>query len=111
MYPLVSAESLAQSPGALWPWASAASRVVAAGYGDALYTIGMRPVCFLSDFGLADDFTGTCKGVMLRIAPDVSIVDLTHEVPGFEVETGLHRQCLRAEDRRHGPQEGAGPAG
>jgi S-adenosylmethionine hydrolase len=88
MYPLVSAASLAQSPGALWPWASAASRVVAAGYGDALYTIGMRPVCFLSDFGLADDFTGTCKGVMLRIAPGVSIVDLTHEVPGFEVETG-----------------------
>ena len=48
----------------------------------------MRPVCFLSDFGLADDFAGTCKGVMLRIAPGLSIVDLTHEVPGFEVETG-----------------------
>ncbi|HET7270954.1 MAG TPA: SAM-dependent chlorinase/fluorinase [Rubrobacter sp.] len=48
----------------------------------------MRPVCFLSDFGLADDFVGTCKGVMSRIAPGVSIVDLTHEVPGFAVETG-----------------------
>lgn len=48
----------------------------------------MRPVCFLSDFGLSDDFVGTCKGVMLRIAPGVSIVDLTHEVPGFEVEAG-----------------------
>src|SRR5215213_3671602 len=48
----------------------------------------MRPVCFLSDFGLADDFVGSCKGVMLRIAPGLSIVDLTHEVPGFEVETG-----------------------
>jgi S-adenosyl-L-methionine hydrolase (adenosine-forming) len=54
----------------------------------ALYTTGMRPVCFLSDFGLADDFVGTCKGVMLRIAPGLSIVDLTHEVPGFAVETG-----------------------
>jgi S-adenosylmethionine hydrolase len=48
----------------------------------------MRPVCFLSDFGLADDFVGTCKGVMLNIAPGVAIVDLTHEVPGFEVEVG-----------------------
>lgn len=48
----------------------------------------MRPICFLSDFGLADDFVGTCKGVMLRIAPGVSVVDLTHEVPGFAVETG-----------------------
>lgn len=48
----------------------------------------MRPVCFLTDFGLADDFVGTCKGVMLRVAPGLSIVDLTHEVPGFEVEAG-----------------------
>jgi len=48
----------------------------------------MRPVCFLSDFGLADDFVGTCKGVMHRIAPGVSIVDLTHDVPDFGVETG-----------------------
>ena len=54
----------------------------------ALYTTGMRPICFLSDFGLADDFVGTCKGVMLRIAPGLAIVDLTHEVPGFAVETG-----------------------
>jgi S-adenosyl-L-methionine hydrolase (adenosine-forming) len=48
----------------------------------------MRSICFLSDFGLADDFVGTCKGVMLGIAPGVAIVDLTHEVPGFEVEAG-----------------------
>jgi S-adenosylmethionine hydrolase len=56
--------------------------------GGALYTTGMRHICFLSDFGLADDFVGTCKGVMLGIAPGVAIVDLTHEVPGFEVEAG-----------------------
>ena len=54
----------------------------------ALYTNGMRPICFLSDFGLADDFVGTCKGVMHRIAAGVSVVDLTHEVPDFGVETG-----------------------
>jgi len=48
----------------------------------------MRPVCFLSDFGLADDFVGTCKGVMLGIAPGLTMVDLTHEVPGFAIEVG-----------------------
>ncbi|HEV2093524.1 MAG TPA: SAM-dependent chlorinase/fluorinase [Rubrobacter sp.] len=48
----------------------------------------MRPVCFLSDFGLADDFVGTCKGVMLGIAPGLAIVDLTHDVRGFAVEAG-----------------------
>ncbi len=48
----------------------------------------MRPICFLSDFGLADDFVGTCKGVMLKIAPGASIVDLTHDVSDFEVAAG-----------------------
>jgi S-adenosyl-L-methionine hydrolase (adenosine-forming) len=62
-------------------------RVSTLGIG-ALYTTCMRPICFLSDFGLADDFVGTCKGVMVRTAPGVSIVDLTHEVPGFAVEAG-----------------------
>jgi S-adenosylmethionine hydrolase len=54
----------------------------------ALYTTVMGTICFLSDFGLTDDFVGTCKGVMIRIAPGANIVDLTHEVPGFEVEAG-----------------------
>ena len=80
MYAIVSG-GLARSPGRSLLGASTT------GIG-ALYTRGMRPVCFLSDFGLADDFVGTCKGVILRIAPGVSIVDLTHEVPGFAVEAG-----------------------
>ena len=53
-----------------------------------LYTTEMRPICFLSDFGLTDDFVGTCKGVVFSIAPGTSVVDLTHDVPGFGVETG-----------------------
>jgi S-adenosyl-L-methionine hydrolase (adenosine-forming) len=48
----------------------------------------LRPICFLSDYGLSDDFVGLCKGVMLRIAPGVTIIDLTHEVPGFGVVAG-----------------------
>lgn len=50
--------------------------------------IGTRPICFLSDYGLSDDFVGLCKGVMMRIAPETAIVDLTHEVPGFGVVAG-----------------------
>lgn len=48
----------------------------------------MRPICFLSDFGLGDDFVGLCKGVMLSIAPEATVIDLTHQVPGFAVEEG-----------------------
>jgi len=49
---------------------------------------GVRPICFLSDFGLGDDFVGLCKGVMLGIAPGAAVIDLTHHVPGFAVEEG-----------------------
>ena len=40
-----------------------------------------RFVTFLSDYGLQDEFVGTCHGVIKRIAPDVQIIDLTHGIP------------------------------
>jgi S-adenosyl-L-methionine hydrolase (adenosine-forming) len=39
-----------------------------------------RFITFLTDFGLRDDFVGTCHGVMKRIAPDVQIIDITHGI-------------------------------
>jgi len=39
-----------------------------------------RFVTFLTDFGLADDFVGTCHGVIKRLAPDVDIIDITHGI-------------------------------
>ena len=52
------------------------------------YTVGMRPICFISDYGLTDVLVGTCKGVMMGIAPEVPIIDVTHTVPGFDVIRG-----------------------
>ena len=40
-----------------------------------------RFITFLTDFGLQDDFVGTCHGVMRTIAPDVQIIDITHGIP------------------------------
>ena len=45
-------------------------------------------ITFLSDFGLQDDFVGTCHGVMKRIAPDAEIIDITHGVPPQRVLQG-----------------------
>ena len=45
-------------------------------------------VTFLSDFGLKDDFVGTCHGVMKRIAPDAQIIDITHGIPPQAVLQG-----------------------
>jgi S-adenosyl-L-methionine hydrolase (adenosine-forming) len=41
---------------------------------------GYRSITFLTDFGLQDDFVGVCHGVIRRIVPDVSIVDITHGI-------------------------------
>lgn len=43
---------------------------------------------FLSDFGLQDDFVGTCHGVIKRIAPSAEIIDITHGIPPQAVLQG-----------------------
>ena len=45
-------------------------------------------VTFLSDFGLQDDFVGTCHGVVKRIAPEVQIIDITHGIDPQHVLQG-----------------------
>ena len=45
-------------------------------------------ITFLSDFGLQDDFVGTCHGVMKRLAPQVEIIDITHGIPPQHVLQG-----------------------
>ncbi|HEY8103137.1 MAG TPA: SAM-dependent chlorinase/fluorinase [Gaiellaceae bacterium] len=45
-------------------------------------------VTFLSDFGLQDDFVGTCHGVIKRIAPEAQIIDMTHGIPRQQVLQG-----------------------
>ena len=47
-----------------------------------------RFITFLSDFGLQDDFVGTCHGVVKRIAPDVEVIDITHGIPPHAVLQG-----------------------
>jgi S-adenosylmethionine hydrolase len=50
-------------------------------------------ITFLSDFGLQDDFVGTCHGVIKRIAPDVEIIDITH---GIEPQAVLQGALMLA---------------
>jgi S-adenosyl-L-methionine hydrolase (adenosine-forming) len=47
-----------------------------------------RPIVFLTDYGMVDEFVGVCHGVMLTIAPDARIVDLTHAIPRQDVMRG-----------------------
>jgi S-adenosylmethionine hydrolase len=43
-------------------------------------------IVFMTDFGTANDAVAICKAVMLSIAPDVRIMDITHQVTPFSID-------------------------
>jgi S-adenosylmethionine hydrolase len=45
-------------------------------------------ISFLTDYGTADEFVGVVKSVVRDIAPDTTVIDLTHEIPPFDVRAG-----------------------
>ncbi len=76
-----------------WPNGARTVGSDAAGYvGRDPYGWRMAPpldtVWFLSDYGLDDEFVGVVKGVVKSIAPDVTVVDLTHQIPAYDVRAG-----------------------
>lgn len=53
-------------------------------------------VSLLTDYGTSDEFVGVVKAVLADLAPHVRTIDLTHEVPPFDVRAGslsLARAC------------------
>lgn len=47
----------------------------------------MRPlVTLLTDFGTADGYVAEIKGVLHSLCPDVTVVDLSHDIPPHDVE-------------------------
>jgi adenosyl-fluoride synthase len=48
-----------------------------------------RPtIAFMSDLGITDDSVAQCKGLMLSVCPDVTIVDICHTMKPWDVEEG-----------------------
>jgi S-adenosylmethionine hydrolase len=45
-------------------------------------------IVFMTDFGVIDDSVALCKGVMYGIAPNLRVVDLTHQVNAFSIADG-----------------------
>ena len=45
-------------------------------------------IVFMSDFGVANDAVAICKAVIVGIAPDVRIMDITHQVTPYSIEEG-----------------------
>lgn len=49
-----------------------------------------RIITLTTDFGEQDPYVGAMKGVILSIAPDVIVVDITHHVPPQNVREGAY---------------------
>src|SRR4051794_8454537 len=49
---------------------------------------GFDTISFLTDYGTADEFVGGVKSVIRAIAPGVSVIDITHDVPPHDVRAG-----------------------
>jgi S-adenosylmethionine hydrolase len=45
-------------------------------------------ITFLSDYGTGDEFVGVVHSVIRSIAPHVAVIDLTHEIPAYDVRAG-----------------------
>jgi S-adenosylmethionine hydrolase len=58
-------------------------------------------ITFLSDFGVEDDFAGTCRGVIKRIAPEADVIDITH---GIEPQSVLQGALVLANTLPYMPE-------
>jgi S-adenosyl-L-methionine hydrolase (adenosine-forming) len=57
---------------------------------DARSSDSGEAVFFLSDYGTRDEFVGVVHAVIAASAPGVTVIDLTHAVPSFDVRSGAH---------------------
>jgi S-adenosylmethionine hydrolase len=48
-----------------------------------------RPaIVFMTDFGTANDAVAICRAVIIGIAPETRVMDITHQVTPFQIEEG-----------------------
>ncbi len=48
----------------------------------------MAVVALLTDFGTIDGYVAAMKGRILQLNPEATIVDVTHEIPPFDIRSG-----------------------
>jgi S-adenosylmethionine hydrolase len=63
-------------------------------HGDKSLSVAALPrpqvplITLLTDFGNSDYFVGAVKGAILTVNPAARIIDITHEIPAHDIETG-----------------------
>jgi S-adenosyl-L-methionine hydrolase (adenosine-forming) len=47
-----------------------------------------QTISFLTDYGLADEFVGVVKSVIRQLAPDTTVIDISHQIAPHDVRAG-----------------------
>lgn len=55
---------------------------------ETLKKIPMKIIVLMTDFGTVDGYVAQMKGVLLQGVPEARIVDLTHEIPPYQIAVG-----------------------
>lgn len=50
--------------------------------------MSLKFVSLLTDFGNDSVYAGVCRGVILKLAPSATVIDLTHAIPAYQVRVG-----------------------
>jgi S-adenosylmethionine hydrolase len=66
-----------------------------------------KPVVFVSDFGLRDEFVGVCHAVIARISPGSTVIDISHGIAPHDVRAG---GLVLSESLRFAPADAVGLA-
>ncbi len=48
----------------------------------------MPVITLLTDYGIKDSYVAEVKGAILKISPDATIVDISHDVGNYDIESG-----------------------
>jgi S-adenosyl-L-methionine hydrolase (adenosine-forming) len=56
----------------------------------------MKVITLLTDYGITDSYVAEVKGAILKINPDVTIVDVSHDVGNYDIASGAFNMARTA---------------
>jgi S-adenosylmethionine hydrolase len=56
----------------------------------------MKVITLLTDYGITDSYVAEVKGAILKINPDVAIIDISHDVGNYDIGSGAFHMARAA---------------
>ena len=56
----------------------------------------MTVITLLTDYGITDSYVAEVKGAILKINPEVTIIDISHDVGNYDISSGAFHMTRSA---------------